>query len=410
VVRVVFVEKETPPYFGIGFYDPHHHQRGGMITELFFQLEKSEDGLWRVDLPEELKTSAAVVEGEDGGAGMWIGRGEGEEMPDWFAAAFERLNEPLVFNDPESLGAAMVGAMEDDRFSEVLRMVARGGAEASLRRPEYHALGQTWRDLRPLGEATVIQLAGVSVDGPVAAITLRGFSAARTDELALREVIALKTGAGWALISAAAVAHVGPPATEGLKRLADSQAERLRVQTQQGREALLAAACPLAAMAPEGVDEAAALATVRAWRDAAAAGNLGVMLSQSAWLTGDGEPLAVLRRLGSETVGFSGAALRSDLLAAHREGPWTVVSARVERAGETTFPGIVVVATAAGPRVLLTVDLMFPGTRMCEFVNQTQWVRLAKLLPGEQLASLRRGFDRHAEQALAVGATRIDQP
>lgn len=396
IVRLMFVEKELPPYFGIGFYDPQHNQRGGMINEMFFELEKV-GGLWRLNLPDELMTETPLVEGEEGGQGIWIGRGEEDEMPEWFPAAFERLNEPLLFKDPAALAEALVAALDGGKFPEVMRMLGRTTLGPGERRAEYLALARFWQQLRPLGEVALTQVAQITPAGPVAAISFRGFSAARTEDLALVEVLALQTPAGWSLAVAGISPIVGEKESAAVKQLAKDAHERRKLLTASGRDALLATANPITEVADAGVDEEVAKATVQAWRDAASNGKVDEMLKHSTWLVAPGEPLTILRSLGSEAITAAGSASHTKLLAVHRIGPWNLVSVSVQNGASTRFPAYVVVATPAGPRVLISVDLESPVNRMAEFVNQAQWARLAKLLPDGQLASLRELFGKHVE-------------
>jgi hypothetical protein len=396
IVRLMFVEKDTPPYFGIGFYDPHHNKRGGMINELFFELEKV-DGLWRLNLPEELMTAEPLVEGEEGGQAIWIGRGEEEEMPEWFPEAFERLNEPLVFKDPAALAEALLAALEEGKFPQVMRMLSRSALPPNERRAEYLALARFWQQLRPLGEMVLTQVAQITPPGPAAIISFRGFSAARTEEMALVEVLAVQGDTGWSLAVAGISPSAGDKVAAAVKQLLKDEPERRKQLSSKARDALLATANPIAAVPAAGVDEELAKATVQAWRDAASAGKIKEMLNGSTWLVAPGEPLAILRSLGSEAIAAAGTAAQTELLAAHRAGPWTMVSVSVQGGAAASFPAYVVVATPAGPRILLTVDLESPANRMAEFVNQAQWARLAKLLPESQLATLRALFAKHVE-------------
>jgi hypothetical protein len=403
IVRLIFVEKDLPPYFGIGFYDPHRNQRGGMISEMFFQLDKV-NGLWRVNLPDELMTAAPLAEGEEGGQAIWIGRGEDEEMPDWFSEAFERLNEPLFFKDPAALAEAVVQALEGGKFAELMRMLGREVPIPGERRAEYIALARFWQQLRPLGEAVLTEVAQVTPSGPVAAISFRGFSAARTEDLAIVEVLAVQSEKGWTLAVPGISPITGEKPAAAAKQLANDEPERRKQLTARGRDALLGSASPLTEVAAAAVDEALAMATVQAWRDAASAGALGEMLKRSSWLAGPGEQLAILRSLGSEAIAAAQSASHGEILATHRDGPWALVSMRVQRGSTVSFPAYVVVATPAGPRVLLTVDLESPVTRMAEFLNQAQWARLAKLLPESQLTSLRGLFAKHVEVCAPLAA------
>jgi len=396
IVRLIFVEKDLPPYFGVGCYDPHRNHRGGMISEMFFQLEKV-DGLWRINLPDELMAAAPLAEGEEGGQAIWIGRGEEEDMAEWLPEAFERLNEPLFFDDPAALAAALVGALDAGKFPEVMRMLGRTSLAPGERRAEYLALAALWRQLRPLGEATLTQVAQVSAHGPAAAISLRGFSAARTEEVALVEVLGIQSEKGWCLAIPGVSPILGEKLSGAVKQLGSEESERRKQLRAHGRDALLGAASPLTELPGAGVDEELAKTTVKAWRDAASASKLSEMLKHCAWLSAPGESLAILRTLASEAIAAAGSAAHTEFLATHRDGPWTLVSACVRRGPVTTFPAYVVVAAPAGPRVLLTVDLESPGDRRAEFLNQTQWVRLAKVLPENQVASLRALFAKHLE-------------
>lgn len=403
IVRVFFVEKDVPPYFGIGFYDPYHSVRGGLINEMFFELEKIDD-VWRINLPQELRAPTPMVEGEENGVALWIGRGAEEEIPEWLPKAFERSNPALGFDDPKALATALVAAIEANRFPEVLRMLVREpGGDRAERGQAYLELARFWQQVRPLGEPTLTQVLDVESAGDAAAISLRGFSAARSEDLVLCEIYAVNGPNGWAL-----VAPGSPPADEKLatavQPLVAKEGERRKAHTLALREGLLASANPLDQIAAEAPDSAAASTAVERWRNAAAAGKLADLFASSAWLNRPGEPLAVLRTLGSEVTAAIGTPAHYDILAVHHDGPWALVSTRVVRGTETSYPAHVVVKTPAGARVLVSADLDLPLSRIDAFVNQTQWMRLEKLVTAEQLAGLRRAFAGHLATCVAHGA------
>jgi hypothetical protein len=89
-------------------------------------------------------------------------------------------------------------------------------------------------------------------------------------------------------------------------------------------------------------------------------------------------PATLLRNLGYEMAGARRNPHAASLAGIFRGANWTAVGTRTDPADPPSFPLYPVIATDAGPRILLEIDLFAAGNRSRDFLNKTALARLRK--------------------------------
>ena len=349
---------------------------------------RSKAGSWRVRLPHELLTP--VTQKNSPGREM-------EEDP---------VDADLIARFPEKLRAALGSKREPSSRAASEALVA------ALRAPSFEALcarldlsakpevaldtlgraAPLWQHIhRPVEAATPILL-DVHEFGDDACALVQVFSARDPAKASIERLFLHHTQDGW-------LANAGFSGAAGLSFAGEKEAiEQWSGPVLKAREAdwsagILTRIGGIAADSAPTEEEARRV--VGDWRAAVAAGDGEHMLALSACFDDLVGSTRLLRSTGYELS----SRQPGEILGVQRSGRWAAVSLRVPPAdgddSADSFPLVVVVATAVGPRILPEIDLFYPLTRGREALNRSVWGRVAARLPDGARGELESIYEKH---------------
>ena len=245
-----------------------------------------------------------------------------------------------------------------------------------------------WRE--PSAVRSAVPLA-YHEEGSQAAEAFQFFSARNPDRLDLRILYFEKSGDGW---------HWTPmprPETEkSFREWVDLQSKRWQDEWQ---DALLTD-CPILKAVPDSgappAEESRQL--VEAWIQATRAGDVLAALRLTARFDTPDSPVMLLRNLGYEMTGARRTPHAPALAGIYRGAIWTAVGTQTDSKDPPLFPLYPVIATPAGPRIVLEIDLFTSGNRSRDFLNKTALGRLrqSSAPAADELAVL---LSKHQSQA-----------
>jgi hypothetical protein len=344
---------------------------------------RSDDGLWRIHLPQELSEMEPPEHDEDDE----VDAGIVARFPEALREALPPLHEPT----PRAAATALLDALRAPTLEPLARRLDLT-AESSVALDTLGRAARLWQGFHRPGEIAAPLLLDLHESGDDACLLVQLLSA-KTPEKPALEALFLKRGpAGWlanpGLTGAAALAHVKDPALFG-KWLEQARDARAKDWT----EGLLVRLGGIAADSAPGTDEARRV--VESWRASIVAGDAAGMLALSACFDDPEGTSRLLRNSGYELQ----TRQQGEILEVHRVGRWSAVSMRVPPAegddSAAAYPLYVVAATAAGPRVLPELDLFDPLTRGREFLNRRVWDRVAARLPDGARGELESIYEKH---------------
>ena len=368
--------------FSVAFIDPTAEvPRGGVppVQLIHIDMERDHRGAWVLNLPESFSEDTSG----------WRNLTE-EENPfdstlfNAFPTRLRQAHPAVPQGKPEALWKLMHKAIRSDTPNDLLRMLALPEDDPTLARRAIGRVARLWWQIRSAdGGRALIPLAFHHHDGQALAMA-QLFTFREPDRTDLRMFHMIRTDRGWMWQSTGK----GEPTTPLHDTLNTWRDEQRDIWINGWTKAMLAPVEKLDAVAPDTtVGEAEAKTLVTGLLDAIAAGDLDGCLQRIGVLDDAEGHKRLLRNLGYElSTRLSG--IKSGMRA-HTGKHWTAVTC--QRQGDVN-PGMAffpIVATQAGPRVLLELDL-FVGTRRRDFLNNAALERLDGYTDAEVRADLRR--------------------
>lgn len=355
---------------------------------------RSEAGMWRIRLPQELLMSAASLrESED--------EMEGELNVEIIAAFPSKLRDTVAAVPEASPHAAAKGLLAAITASSLQDLVPRLGLNAN---PAAAIDGlvraaRLWQRVHRPDQLVRPVLLEVHESGDDACALIQMFSASTPEKTELEAVYFQRDESGW-------LANPGFSGNAALALVKEDD----EFKTWAGRQRplrdddwagslIVRLGGVVADSAPAEED---ARKVVAAWREAIVGQDPAAMLGHSACFDDAAGLSRLLRNSGYEMLGRQ----KGEILGVHRAGRWAAVSMRVPAAPEDdsadAFPLYVVAATPGGPRVLPELDLFDPLTRGREFLNRKVWERLAARMPDGASGELESIYEKHRTLSAAA--------
>jgi hypothetical protein len=338
------------------------------IEIVHLELAKSSDGLWRIEPPPDfLESRAGVVDATETDEQL------DSDLVATFLTKLSELYPPTPLPTAEKSRQSLLSALRERSLAAVIRLIRLDGDPHAARKACVRA-AQIWWALREPSTVRRAVPLGFREDGETAAEACQFFSARNPDRLDLRILYFKKSADGWHWTPEP------PPETEtSFREWTEAHAKPWQDEWQQ----MFLAECAEVEKFPDSgaPSEEASRKLMDAWLQAARTGDVLAALRLTARLNIPDSKATLLRNLGYE---MTGVRLNRDvptITGVRRAGIWSAVGIQIDTNGKSSFPLYPIIATPAGPRLLLEIDLFAGGNRSRDFLNKTALERLRKFSP-----------------------------
>jgi hypothetical protein len=333
------------------------------IELVHLELSKTPDGLWRIDPPEPfLQDRETPVETDD--------EDPATDLLDVFPAKLASLFPRSAQATAEQARLVLLTTLQSKSPAALMPLIRLDGDPAAARKSCVRA-AQTWWALRePAGVCSALPLAAEE-NGPHAAAACQFFAARHPDRFDLRILYFEKSADGW---------YWTPEPRQETEALFREWTDRQTPRWRSDWQDALLGACPVLDKIPDSAapPEPEARNLIESWLRATRSGDVMAALRLTARLAFPDSPATLLRNLGYEMAGARRNPHAASLAGIFRGANWTAVGTRTDPADPPSFPLYPVIATDAGPRILLEIDLFAAGNRSRDFLNKTALARLRK--------------------------------
>ena len=361
---------------------PHAPQPAIELVHL--ELTKNPDTGWRIDPPPFFflpdPENPEDVEDPELDA----------DLRDAFPAKLAALYPPAPQSTAELARQSLLATLQSKNPSELMRCVRLDGDPAAARKACIRA-AQTWWALRdPASVRNAVPLA-LHEDAGHAAATCQFFSARNPDQLDLRILYFEKSPDGWLWTP-----DPLPDTEKSLRESTDpGQTQRWQDEWQQ----VLLAECSVLETLPESgaPSEEEARKLIGSWLQAIRAGDVMSAVRFTARLHTPESTATLLRNLGYEMTGARRNRQIPTVTGIRRDAIWTTVATQTDPDNPALCPIYPVIATPAGPRILLEIDWVASSSRSRDFLNKTALERLQKT-NAPAAAALKKLFAQHQAQ------------
>lgn len=357
--------------------------RNPRVELVHLELNKTADGFWRVDPPAGF-TQQSIPESEDEGVDL------DADLLDLFPAKLA-LKYPAK---PEPSAAAVrdmvFASFASDHPSSWAPLVHTSGEPGQVRE-KFAAASQIWWETRNRSTPRKPIPLAFQESGDAAAAIAQFFDPRNPEKIDLRPIYFHKTSMGW-LWSPAPTDDITRP----LQAWVDEQEPKW---DQDWKEKLLADSIQLDRLqASSAPDEGSSRAIVEAWLAAIRKGDITAALATTVRLKAADSNEILLRNLGYELGGAQRMTQPATVTRTQRGSHFTTVSVTTPLEEKPVRPLYPVIATPAGPRILLEVDLLASGSRSRDFLNKTALSRLRKTETAAA-AELEKSFAAHQQSS-----------
>jgi hypothetical protein len=373
-VTVFHDDSEDAPKLSVACLDPAGNPEkpeAPALEIVHLPIHRSADGLWRVSSPPDPHDDRDIE------------RPLHELFPSRFALRFPAAPAASAAAIRDALLASFHSA---DPASWATLLSLSGNPDKQnfeIRR----AAALWWENRHPAHPIRPLMLDFLETDS-LAAAACQFFDPRYPDRNDIRFLIFAKTPAGWLWTPVPAYGAV-----DTIRKWRESGEDRWRDEWR----AKLLADCPRAdpPAGDSAPDPDACSRLVREWHTALDRGDIASALGLIAILGQPDSPSQALRNLGYELAASRRGSLRPEILTAIAGSRISAVSTRTDSDGKPSFPLIPIIRTAAGPRILLEIDLIQSSGRSREFLNRTALDRLKKHDP-ETAKELADHFQTHS--------------
>ncbi|MDP3851317.1 MAG: hypothetical protein Q8Q59_12490 [Luteolibacter sp.] len=336
------------------------------IELVHLELEKSADGFWRIDPPQNFIQQSEETE-TPGDELLDI------DLLDAFPSKLAELYPPAPEPGAGQAMRALMDNLQSGGFSSLVPLTRFSG-NAGKDREQCVQAARLWWAMHEPGALRRAILLEMKEDGGKAAAICQFFSARSPDRLDLRIFHFEKSTTGWFWTT-----QVRGNSDDFLQNWTRDASGRW----QDGwRDTLLAECLELETLPESGAPrEEQARALVDSWLEATRSGDVEAALRLTARLKTPDSRTVVLRNLGYEMTGSQRSRQKPIITSVHRSAIWTLVGVRDTPDGKPVFPLYPIIDTAAGPRILIEIDLFAASNRSRDFLNKTALARLRHLPP-----------------------------
>jgi hypothetical protein len=285
-----------------------------------------------------------------------------------------------------ALRETLMAAFETGSASQWIPQIRLHGDPKDQREACLRA-ASTWWDARNPANSTRPLFLDFLESGDLAAVACQFFSARQPDRGDLRLLVLEKTPMGWLWNPI--------PDDEIMARVKEWSEPRRGAWMNGWRDQLLAD-CPEAERFAEGSapTEKEIAGLMSDWLAALAKGDVAAAIRLTARLKLPDSRSQLLRNLGYEVAGFRRSTRPPELVSILPGKRLSAATTRAVSDNQPVFPLYPVIATPAGPRILLEIDLIHTSNRRRDFLNRTAMERLRKHDPkaADELGTL---FSHH---------------
>jgi len=346
------------------------------VELIHLELEKTSDGLWRIDPPSSFtRESGGEEEDEDEDDSM------DTDLLDLFPKKLSAKYPPTPFAYAGLAKDALLAALVDERSDSWVPLVRFQDSPGTGREACIRAARLWWEIHDPAASRQIIPL-DLHEIGDTAVASCQFFDTRNPDRLNLRVLFFEKSPSGWFWLP--------NPGTEIRSAFSEwSRHQTDRWKDGDWRETMLGECLVIDHFkGRDAPDEAGASKLAESWLQTLRKGRVIEALRLTARLNLPDSNATILRNLGYEIAG-SGKSTPQPSVGVIRAGKGlTLVSAKPESGSKTSFPLYPLIQTPAGPRILLEIDLAASGGRSRDFLNRIALERLHKFNP-EAAAELR---------------------
>jgi hypothetical protein len=328
-------------------------------------VSKTPDGFWQIDPPSYFLQGSNATDdetNEDLDVDLL------DLFPAKLALKYPFLPQPTAGQVRDALTAALG---ENSPYSWT-RLIGIQGDPANTRHVFSRAAQIWWDSRNPATVRRAIPLA-FHENGDRAVAACQFFDTRIPDRLDLRFLFFEKTPMGWLW---------APTPSDETQKSLQEWTERQSANWQEAWQEAMLGECPTIKEIPENAapTEEQARKLIEDWIQANRTGDIMAAIRLTARLTQPDSQITLLRNLGYEMTGTRLSRHAATITAIHRGKIWTAVGTKTDPDGKTAFPLYPIVATPAGPRILLEIHLLASGGRR-DFLNKTALERLRKFSP-----------------------------
>ena len=338
------------------------------IELVHLELSKSSDGLWRIEPPPDfLESRGDAIDATEGDEGL------DSDLVEAFLTKLSELHPPTPLQTAEKSRQALLSALRERSLAAVIGLIRLDGDPQVARKACVRA-AQIWWALREPSTVRRAVPLGFREDGENAAAACQFFSARNPDRLDLRILFFKKSAEGWLWTP-----EPQPETETSFREWTEAHAKPWQDDWQQ----TFLADCAEVDQFPESgaPSEEESRKLMDAWLQAARTGDVMAALRLTARLNLPDSKATLLRNLGYEMTGVRLNREVPAITGVRRAGIWSTVGIQINSNGKSSFPLYPIIATPAGPRILLEIDLFAGGNRSRDFLNKTALERLRKFSP-----------------------------
>lgn len=321
------------------------------ITVTSLDLKKAADGLWQIDLPQELLyESDGVAEDAD------------QEVADLFVRKWRETHSPTPQPTPELAHESLARSLAGGNLGTLLdgMIITQDGTKA--RADSLRAAQMWWKIHNPAAMYQPLPLE-LTTDDTTAVGVLQNFSARDPDRWDPIVVYYEKTDAGWWWTP-----YPKSDTLEKHKEWVTAASARLSEEWQQTLFSQIPTLAETGAQSPVGKEDAEKC--VWAWMDACQRGDMNAAMSFIAKLGGAKSGETALKNLRYEISNLGRNPTKPVIIGIYEGKTWTAVGVRSGQAGKPTFPLYPLVRTPQGVRLLIETDLFASTKRRRDFLNE----------------------------------------
>jgi hypothetical protein len=339
--------------------------RNPRVELIHLELNKSSDGLWRVDPPESFTQESSSEEEDEANLDA--------DLLDLFPAKLSLKAPVAPAATATAARDALLATFANDSPLSWCPLLHAEGEPAKFRETCTIAI-RTWWETRSKNIARKAIPLAFHETGDTAACTAQFFDPRNPEKLDLRVLYFHKTAMGW-LWSPVPSAEITQPLETWVSEQEDAWADGWQPKL------LLDSIEIEQIQADTAPAEAEAQKVVEAWLVAIRDRDVTKALALTARFKAADSADILLRNLGYELAGAQRATQPTTIGSSKKGSYWTGVSAKSQLEEKPHFHLYPVISTPAGPRILLEVDLVSTGSRSRDYLNKTALSRLRKLDP-----------------------------
>lgn len=331
------------------------------IELVHLELSQSKDGLWRIDLPDHLLQE---TQSPDESADEDLD----SDLLDAFPVKIREAYPASPQATADDARQAVIHALHEAAPSSLIRLTRLDEDPAAARESCIRAARLWWTVRDPSSVRRAIPL-GIHEEDDSAAACFQLFSARNPDRLDLRILYFEKSADGWLWTPGP-----NPQTEQAFRPWTDQQDAHWRNHWQD----LLLTDCPALEKLPANQSPTAGESRklVESWLQAIRVGNVTEALRLTTRLNLPDSTARLFRNLGYELTGARKSTCPASITGVYRGGDWAAVGTRITPNDEPSFPLYPVVATPAGPRILLEIDLSTATKGNRDYLNIAALKRL----------------------------------